>query len=81
MYGVWRQRPPERYILSYFYDFFKACYSSICANILKLDKLSNFSVIFHVMGFVFDYINISTLGPSPFLNSEKANIFSTSIVI
>jgi hypothetical protein len=33
---------------------FEACYSvSICANILKLDKLTNFSVIFNVMGFVF----------------------------
>jgi hypothetical protein len=40
--------------LSYFYEFFKACYSvSICTNILKLDKLTNLSVIFHVMGFVF----------------------------
>jgi hypothetical protein len=72
MYGLWGRRPPKPYILSYFYDFFKSCYSvNICPNILKLNKFTNFSVIFHVM--FLNWINISALGPIPFLNSEMAN--------
>jgi hypothetical protein len=36
------------------HTFYEACYLvGICQNTLKVDKLTNFGVIFHVMGCVF----------------------------
>jgi hypothetical protein len=42
-------------------------------NTLKLGKLTNFNVIFLVIGLFLNHINISTFVPSPFRNFEMAN--------